>query len=283
MMKIVHLTDTHLVAEGLKLYGLDPRARLDAAVADINRHHGDAEVVVITGDLTHWGEPEAYASLVDSLAPLHPPVIPLLGNHDDRAAFQIAFPGALEDAGGFVQGRRETAAGTLLFLDTNQPGTAAGWYCEERLAWLERELAALPSPAFIFMHHPPFDVGIAEMDRIGLTQAAAFRAVIEPHAGKIRHLFYGHVHRPICGSWLGIPTSTLRGTNHQVWLDFAAGDESLSFSYEEPAYAVVLVDETRVVIHSHDYLYDRGTYAARIGASAEKERAYALGFDAAAE
>jgi 3',5'-cyclic-AMP phosphodiesterase len=37
-MKLIHITDTHLVEPGLKLYGLDPKARLDAAIADINRH-----------------------------------------------------------------------------------------------------------------------------------------------------------------------------------------------------------------------------------------------------
>ncbi len=62
-MKLIHITDTHLVAPGMKLYGLDPRARLDAAIADINRHHADAELVVVTGDLTNWGEVEAYSRL----------------------------------------------------------------------------------------------------------------------------------------------------------------------------------------------------------------------------
>jgi 3',5'-cyclic-AMP phosphodiesterase len=36
VMKLIQITDTHLVGPGLRLYGLDSRARLDAAVADIN-------------------------------------------------------------------------------------------------------------------------------------------------------------------------------------------------------------------------------------------------------
>jgi len=35
-MKLIHITDTHLVGPGLRLYGLDPSARLNAAIADIN-------------------------------------------------------------------------------------------------------------------------------------------------------------------------------------------------------------------------------------------------------
>jgi hypothetical protein len=55
-MKLIHITDTQFVAPGLTLYGLDPRVRLEAAINDINTHHSDAELAVITGDLTHWGE-----------------------------------------------------------------------------------------------------------------------------------------------------------------------------------------------------------------------------------
>ena len=240
-MKLIHLTDTHFVGLGFKLYGLDPRARLDAAIADINRHHGDADLAVITGDLTHWGEPEAYENLKDCLAALSPPLVPLIGNHDDRTAFQQAFPEAPRDEKGFVQGSLETEAGSLLFLDSNQPGTHAGWYCEDRLDWLERQLSTAERPVFLFMHHPPFRVGMTPLDRISLQQADEFQAVIGPHAGRIRHLFYGHVHRPICGSWLGIPASTIRGTNHQVWFDLQAEGRGIPFSYEEPAYAVVLI------------------------------------------
>ena len=282
-MKLIHLTDTHFVAPGLTLYGLDPRARLDAAVADINRRHGDATMAVITGDLTHWGEPAAYANLKDCLAALTPPVVPLIGNHDDRQAFCDVFPDAPVDDQGFVQGRMATAGGTFLFLDTNQPGTHAGWYCESRLDWLAAQLSALEPPVFLFMHHPPFAVGMAPLDRIGLRQAAAFKEVVAPHARKIRHLFYGHVHRPICGSWLGIPASTIRGTNHQVWLDLQAADAEIPMSYEEPAYAVALIGQDSVVIHGQDYLYDRGVYASAVHASPAEERAYALGVPVAAE
>ena len=40
-MKFIHLTDTHVIGDGL-LYGQDPAARLRAAVASINAEHSDA-------------------------------------------------------------------------------------------------------------------------------------------------------------------------------------------------------------------------------------------------
>lgn len=72
------------------------------------------------------------------------------------------------------------------------------------------------------MHHPPFDIGIPSLDRIKLDGTEAFAAVLCESAD-IRHLFLGHVHRPVSGSWRGIPFSALPGTNHQIAADFAAG------------------------------------------------------------
>ena len=62
MQKFVHITDTHFVPPGNLLYGLNPIDRLALCVADINRNHSDAAFAILTGDLAHKGEPEAYAA-----------------------------------------------------------------------------------------------------------------------------------------------------------------------------------------------------------------------------
>ena len=86
-MKLVQISDIHLVPHGALLFGEDPAARLRACVDDNNRHHADAQLCVITGDLTHDGDPAAYRVLADCVDKLVPPVRLLMGNHDDRAAF----------------------------------------------------------------------------------------------------------------------------------------------------------------------------------------------------
>ena len=253
-MKLIHLTDTHLVEPGQILYGLNPLERLNLAVASINSLHADADQVVITGDLTHLGQLGAYHALHESLAALKPAYTLILGNHDNRELFRSVFSDALEDKNGFVQGVQETAVGQFLFLDTNQPGTHSGWYCANRLHWLSEQLKRSgDTPKYIFMHHPPFDVALEPMDRIGLVQRDEFLQVLSPYLGYVRHLFFGHVHRPISGSWHGVPFSTLRGTNHQVWLDFEAKGD-IPGSHEPPAYGVVLMNGDTVLVHTHDFL-----------------------------
>src|SRR5262245_2580571 len=275
-MKLIQITDTHLVAPGRRLYGLDPRARLDAAVADINSHHADAEVVVVTGDLTHWGEVDAYRNFRAAMRPLRVPYAVLVGNHDRRGPCLDVLAAAPRDAHGFVQGWRDTTRGRLLFLDTLDETSHRGQLCDRRLAWLRRALEDTPAelPIYLFMHHPPFAVGVHMMDRIALADSAALIAVINPIRPRIRHLFFGHVHRPIAGSWLGIPFSTLRGTNHQVCFDLSPGAAHLT-THEPPAYAVVLIGETDVVVHTHDYLDASPRFA--FSKPDMDDRAYMLG------
>ena len=256
-MKIVHITDTHLVTPGRSLYQTDPYERLAQCIDDVLAHHGDAAFCVITGDLAHKGEAAAYEGLARQLARLAMPVYPLLGNHDLRAPFRASFPQALDDGNGFVQGVLRREEGDFVFLDTLDEGVNGGQYCDSRCAWLRARLdESGERPVYLFMHHPPFSIRIPCVDRIALLQPERFGRVIEGRRN-IRHLFYGHVHRPVCGSWRGIPVSTMRGLNHQVPFDLHTATH-VPKSHEPPAYAVVFIDPDQVTVHFHDYL-DRRT------------------------
>lgn len=264
MLNFIHLTDTHLVAPGQRLYGLDPIERLELAVADIANRHGPgralpAAFAVITGDLTHYGDPESYHALGAALDRLPFPAHLLIGNHDDRAGFRAGFPAAPVDDAGFVQWALDVDGFRLIALDTHTPTGHHGELCAARLDWLAARLLESDAPALLFLHHAPLPVGVAAMDTLVLHEADALWEVLAPHRARVRHIFFGHLHRPISGSWRGVPFSTLRGTAHQVALDFAART-NVPGSHEPPGYAVVLADQDSIVIHAHDYLDRSGTF-----------------------
>jgi Icc protein len=252
-MKFIQLTDTHVIGGDRLLFGANPARRLRLAVDSINREHGDAEFVIVTGDMTHWGDADAYAAFSEQLGRLQMPVHLMVGNHDDTSAFAERFPDAPRDENGFVQKRFEAAGHHFILLDTKMPGTHAGAYCQQRCAWLERQLQETDGPVLLFMHHPPFKVGINAMDTIMLQDADAFHGVIAPYKQRIRHLFYGHVHRAIFGSWRGIFHSCMRGLNHQVALEFGGHETQIKGDLAPPAYGVVLLDDDNVVVHMHDF------------------------------
>lgn len=256
----LHLTDLHLQPPGSLLRGgLDAAAPLIRAIETIARRHGPGGMAppvafaALTGDLTRDGEPEAYVRLRHLLRMLPCPAHLMLGNHDDRAAFRAVFPDAPVDAGGFVQQALETPAGLCLMLDTLETGKPEGRLCPARLGWLADRLAGgdAAGPVLLFLHHPPMPVGIAGMDSIALLDAEALWEVLAPHRARIRHIFHGHLHRPIAGSWRGIPLSSLRGTAFEVAFPAAPGAIGVGTS-APPCYALVRVSAEDLVVHTLD-------------------------------
>ena len=97
----------------------------------------------------------------------------------------------------------------MVFLDTLDPGTDAGTLCPDRLAWLDRHLAAAGEEGVsLFMHHPPCDIGDPVLDPIKLANADEFLSVLRQH-GNVRQIFFGHVHRNLHLVWNGIPCASL--------------------------------------------------------------------------
>lgn len=246
-MKIIHVSDLHLAVPGVLLFGSDPLERLEDCIADLNRHHADADLVVFSGDLANDGEMAAYAALADRLKALIAPYRLILGNHDDRAAFRSFFPAGL-DADGFAQSALDIDGWRLVLADTLEPGHVEGRLCEERLAWLDGALRDAAN-VLLFLHHPPVALGLEASDRSRLADAEALLAMLRRH-GNVRHIFAGHVHRLAYGTWHGIPFATLRGTNQQSALAFT-GPHRVSF--EAPTYAVILIRDGVLAIHPHEF------------------------------
>jgi 3',5'-cyclic AMP phosphodiesterase CpdA len=274
-MRFLILSDLHLVAPGEPLYGLDPLANLSRAVELIRREHADAAFLLLMGDLTHGGEAVAYAALAEALAPLEMPVIPMAGNHDVRARILGTFPDAPRDAGGFLQTLRVLAGASVLILDTldEDAEEADGVLCPVRLAFLETALGEAPAdrPLLLFQHHPPLELGLPGMDRIRLRNPEEQWAVIA-RARRPDHLFFGHVHRPVCGTWRGIPFHAQRGLAHQI--AYGPTPEGNRGTHEGPDLGIVDVRPEGVVIHQRPILYDGPVFRLR---DPEARRARRLG------
>jgi 3',5'-cyclic-AMP phosphodiesterase len=247
------MSDIHLTTPGKTILGRDSNANFERALGHALRDHGDAELIVVTGDLSDWGDREDYRRLKALLAEVPIPVRLCIGNHDERAAFLEVFPEA-GDAGGFAQGWHDTSKGRCLLLDTWGPQTHAGSYCEARQAWLEVRLSEHPGPFFIFMHHNPIPTHVAPLDQIRLLDDEAFRNTVARHRTKIRHIFFGHCHLPMAGSTAGVPTTSLRGTNHAGYALFSQ-QELLTSSDLPESYGVAFVGDDYVTVHMIEFGY----------------------------
>ncbi|MGF1476470.1 MAG: metallophosphoesterase [Geminicoccaceae bacterium] len=256
-MKFVHVSDVHLSVPGDRVEGYDPHKRLNQCLAHIAQHHGDAARVVITGDLTHWGEAEAYQALRTVIAETDLTIRLLIGNHDNRAVFRETFFDHPTDDHGFINHAEALEVGRFIYCDTNEPGTHAGHFGPERRAWLETQLTAADDGAYLFFHHNPAEIRQPAMDQIGLVtdDRDALRALLRRYRDRIRYLFFGHTHLTVSGQFAGIPFACVRATVHQSLPDFSDRRE-LTGGELDPYYAVVLVEEDDVLVHQIPFLYD---------------------------
>jgi Icc protein len=253
-MKIIQITDIHLTTPSQTILGHDPNINFTRALEHIEENHADAEAVVITGDLSDWGDKPDYERLRSHIENFCVPIHLVIGNHDDRPNFLAVFPGTA-DKNGFVQKSFPILDGHGIIIDTWGPASHAGHFCSQRANWLDRQLSEFDDPVYLFMHHNPVPTHLKPADQIMLLDVRHLEGAIVPHREKIRHIFFGHCHRPIAGSFHGIPVSSIRGTNHAAWSDF--NEEKMLLAADLPqSYGVIVVEGPSVTVHMVEFGYE---------------------------
>lgn len=250
MTKLVWMTDLHLVERGSDLpAGVNPLTGLRDAIEEIGRFHSDAVRLVISGDLVQLRHPGAYRILREELASLSIPVRLLAGNHDNREALLDIFPETGQ--GGFVQQAEDIEAGRLIYADTKaSDGSHHGELCDDRIEWLAEQVRlAGGRPLLLFLHHPPFAIGVPALDRLRLLNSDGLTGLLKNRTAPT-HLFCGHLHRNVSGTWQGHPVQVLKSTHVQFDLDMTG--EKLTRSSEPPAYAVIEIRGGDIITNYRD-------------------------------
>ena len=121
---IAQITDLHI---GAPEAGNSPdnSLRLVQVLDAIKTLEPQPDMVIATGDLTQDGRPEQYHKLKSLIANFPIPIHWMLGNHDDKAAFQTAFEinGASANS---ISSVIETDTLRLILLDSHGAGRHAG-------------------------------------------------------------------------------------------------------------------------------------------------------------
>ena len=171
------------------------------------------------------------------MAPLHV----LTGNHDDPALVREHFP--LE--GDHERDYRYTAeidGLRLVAVDSTIPGSEAGAFDAERLAWLESMLdEAVDQPTIVAVHHPPIDIGIDALDVIRIAEPDAAELVASlASRPQVLRVICGHVHRAAVGDLSGCSMFACPSNHKAAPLEIGVGGSpaDLELVPEPPAFAV---------------------------------------------
>ena len=238
-MLIAQLTDLHVRPPGQAANRVaETNMLVERAFRAVAAFTPRPDVILVTGDLTECGLDAEYANVARMIrCHLTPPVFVIPGNHDRRENLRKGLehlPGVTADPF-YVQYAVEDFPVRLVMLDTAVPGSAAGELRPEQLQWLDRTLAQAPhKPTMIGMHHPPFSCGIAHMDRIRLSNVAAFAEVIARHR-QVERIVCGHHHRAITTKLAQAIASISPSVAHQVEMSLRPDDPG-AFIFEPPAF-----------------------------------------------
>jgi 3',5'-cyclic AMP phosphodiesterase CpdA len=250
---IAQITDTHI---GFDRDNPDEynMVRLTAVLERLVNGPNRPDMLLLTGDLTEFGDAESYVRLAAAVSVCPFPVHAMAGNHDAREPLLAGFPRTPVE-GGFLQYALEGDGLRVLVLDTLDPGRHGGAFCEARAAWLAAQLAAQPgTPTLIAMHHPPFESGIAWLDSDARESwIARFGRTIAGH-GQVRAIISGHLHRTIHTSWNGVQLTVCSSSAPSVGLDLRPIDPDRPDGRpmivdELPGYALHYWDGERIISH----------------------------------
>lgn len=257
-LKFLVIADTHIVPEGRLSHGLDTLERLRAAVAVVNERHADAAFVVFAGDLADRGEAAAYERFRDAIAPLSPPVVLTLGNHDHRPTF-LETLGVEPAETGCLDHLRDEGGYRVIVLDSSDPELRGGGrLTPTQLDWLRARLTeARDRPVVIVLHHnvAPFHV---QTDFIILEDPDGFADAVRSHPD-VRQVISGHVHMSASGTYRGVPFCTLSGAHYAIEPVLESRSGPVPGGpvprREGPGQlAVVLCAQASVVVHLENFL-----------------------------
>jgi 3',5'-cyclic-AMP phosphodiesterase len=224
---IAHVSDTHLLEGGAPLGGVaDTVASLGRTTEQLSRLGDRLDAIIVTGDVTDLGEPEAYRLVREALEPLatstSAELVWVMGNHDERAAFRSELLG---EAPGDEHVHRIAMVGGLriIALDTSVPGYHHGALDAAGLAWLDAELReAAPEGTILAMHHAPIATPLSLMDVLELHGQDELADVVRGR--DIRMILGGHLHYATNGMFAGIPVAVAGALAYTMDLSAPPGE-----------------------------------------------------------
>ncbi|MFD5225176.1 phosphodiesterase [Microbacterium sp. NPDC058342] len=224
---IIHLSDPHFLADGARhAGGSDSQRNLEHTLHAVRRVDPRPSAIVVTGDLTDLGEPDAYRRLRADLEPvgaeLDCPIIWVAGNHDERPALRAGLFDAppTHDP---VTGVWDLDGLRVIALDTSVPGWHHGDIDDEQRGWLAGVLREpAPHGTLLAMHHPPLPAHVPLFDILELRHQDELAEVIR--GTDVRGILAGHLHYSSSGTFAGIPVSVASSTCYTMNLGRPAAE-----------------------------------------------------------
>jgi 3',5'-cyclic-AMP phosphodiesterase len=211
---VLHLTDLHLFSDDSARFNqVDTRSSLLQVLAHVQQHYDCPDVVLITGDLAHDGDPATYQLLAELLIPLNAPIYCVFGNHDHSANARLVYPlPPIQTDAHLIIGNWQ-----IILLDSNHNPEIDSYEGEVSLAELQRVAQLIEQYpdkfTLIAMHH-----NLPNHDDRGVAHEIRNHAEVMAHfeqLSSIKLVLSGHVHQEFVIVQQGICYFSTPATGYQ--------------------------------------------------------------------
>jgi Icc protein len=190
-LRVIQISDCHVSADPQAKYrGVEPRLALESVLEAARLWRPD--ILLATGDLSEDGSPESYEYLSTVMAATGLPLLALPGNHDqpDRmmgffASMPFDRPYVATTPGGW----------RIILVNSALVDNPSGKLAESVLSELAQLLCEDgDKPVLLGLHHQPFEVGSAWIDKYALKEGADRLAGLIDANDCVRAVVWGHIH-----------------------------------------------------------------------------------------
>ncbi len=206
-LHLIHLSDTHLgPSADYEVRGVRTQPVVEQLVEAVNTLDFTPDLIVHTGDVTDYPTAEAYQVAAKCFGQLKAPCAYITGNHDYAHLIRehLTFPPGtvfLTEEPNRVFYRIDLPGLRVYGLDARLENDEepCGELPESQLDLLETDALAHEGPVALFVHFPPLPLHTPWMDRYLLMKnGESFHARLSKWpGGKLRGVFFGHVHRGV--------------------------------------------------------------------------------------
>lgn len=186
-MRIIHLSDIHIVENGRPIWETDTKLHFDKAINKI-ANIKDIDAIFLSGDLADDGSLWAYQYIDDAFKTLGIPTYCCPGNHDNINFMLNEYtPSFLK-----IQEHVSIKGWDFYFLNTAVDGMARGFISEDKLESIKESICGINNPIAFIFHHPPIEPG-GWLNRKLLEDRDNFNNLIYGYPN-VKLVLFGHIH-----------------------------------------------------------------------------------------
>ena len=186
-IRIIHMSDIHLVKDGAKIWDTDTKSHFNKALKKIS-HIKDIDAIFVSGDLSDDGSLWTYQYIDESFKSLGIPTYCCPGNHDNLEVMMKTYSPKFYK----VQECVSLKGWKFHLLNTVVDGMSRGILPESVIENIEYDLKGSNSPRVFVLHHPPIEPG-GWFNRKLLENRNDLNAVLFKYPN-VRLVLFGHIH-----------------------------------------------------------------------------------------